>query len=335
VTDLISPNSSFCEIETIWVNPETKTEVVAYRMRLQLSDYNKRPLATDRLFLRVLIRAFDVDNNPIVGFMNVQTALIASSIRCGSAVVVLPAEVKAIAKDPVRLALYSGIALLPMQEDSTGAPLLDSSIRHPFTTSTPSNLRARSIIDGVITITLLAEENVFSPLDLRSVMMVDLISIHVRDDDLHEKLQSLVRTGEAYTTNESFTTSDAIDPQTGEIESTYKRIMTSTVFDTACGGMPDHCARRNLMRAGTVLLPQHVRVAVSVKEDTVWFKELFEDDTASPVIAETFTQNAYNVFAPTDRYRRVVWVANTYEWPNTPQAGLQDHTLLLASFDIM
>ena len=168
-------------------------------------------------------------------------------------------------------------------------------------------------------------------MDFRSVTMVDLISIHVRDDDLHEKLQSLVRTGEAYTTSdtdtrtgEAYTASDT-GTRTGEADSAIdtsdfsnpfkkadKRIMTSTVFDTACNGMPDHCARRDLMRAGTVLLPRHVRVSVSVADDTAWFKELFGDDTTSPVIAETFTQNAYNVFAPNDRFRRVVWVVNTY-----------------------
>ena len=98
--------------------------------------------------------------------------------------------------------------------------------------------------------------------------------------------------------------------------------------------MLDHCARRDLMCAGIVLLPLHVREAVSVKDDSVWLKELFEDDTASLVIAETFTQNAYDASALNYWVRRMVWEANEHMWSNTPQAGLKDQTLLLARFDV-
>jgi hypothetical protein len=42
----------------------------------------------------------------------------------------------------------------------------------------------------------------------------------------------------------------------------------------------------------------------------------------------------YTTFVPNKRYRRLAWVASTYEWPDIPQAGLKDHTLLLASFTV-
>jgi hypothetical protein len=315
-TDLIDSNSSFCKIEPIWLDPVTQTEIIAYRMRVQLSEYTQQPLATDRLFLRFRISALDVEDKPIYSFMNVQTPLLASSIRCGASVVQRQTTDPML--DPVRLSLYSGVSLTPMQKDIGGvAPPIASTSSYALVVSTASNLRVRSILDNVITVALIGDDSVFKLPSLQQINIVDMISIHIRDAGVYQTLQASIRVGSAFSV--------------GELD---KYITTSESFDTTCASLPDHCARRELIRAGVVLLPAYTRVATNLADDTTWFNTLFNDATTSDLIAETFTQDAYKVFQPNMMYRRLAWVSTTYQWPSNTQIGLEDHTMILASYGV-
>lgn len=315
-TDLIRVNSSFCQIETVWRDPLTETGVIAYRFRVKLSQSNTAPSPTDQLFLRLRLHALDTNavgtktHPEMHTFMNVQTPLLATTIRCGAIVVRRPDS-----KDIVRLLLYTGSDLTPLQEGTPDVPLVPSATMYPHMAMTAPNLRARGILDSIITIALIGEDASFPPVSTQQVSMVDLISIHVRDESLHNTLNNLVRTGAAYS-----------------VRFSDKHITTSHVFQNACATLPDYCAVRELMRAGTLLLPAHTHVATSLMEDTSWFTRLFNDETTSPLVAQTFALNAYTSFQPNNRYRRLLWVASTYEWLDIPQAGLKDHTILLASF---
>ena len=312
-TDLVRVNSSFCQTETVW--RDALTNATTYRFRIKLAQYNTEPRPMDLLFLRLRVHAVDTKTDldtEIHTFMNVQTPLLANTIRCGAMVVRRPDST-----DSVRLLLYTGSNLTPLHQGNVNIPLTPEATTYPLMAATASNLRARGIIDSIITIALIGEDEAFPLVGLRSVSMVDLISIHVRDESLHTILNNLVRTGAAYS-----------------VRFTDKHITTSQVFENTCAALPDHCARRELMRGGTVLLPAYAHVSTTLVEDTTWFTRLFNDETTSPLIAETFTLNMYTTFVPNKRYRRLAWVASTYEWPDIPQAGLKDHTLLLASFTV-
>jgi hypothetical protein len=314
-TDLIRVNSSFCQIETVWRDPLTTTDSTTYRFRVKLAQYNEEPHPLDLLFLRLRVHAVDIKTDldtDIYAFMNLNTPLLANTIRCGATVVRQPDS-----RDGVRLELYTGSNLTPLKQGNSNIPLTPTATTVPLIASTASNLRARGIIDSIITIALTGADELFPPLSIRRVTMVDLISIHVRDESLHTTLNNLVHTGAAYS-----------------VRFTDKHITTSLGFEHTCATLPDHCARRELMRGGVVLLPAYVHVATSLVEDTTWLTRLFNDEAASPLIAETFTRNVYTAFQPNARYRRVAWVASTYEWSAIQQEGLKDHTILLASFTV-
>jgi hypothetical protein len=205
-----------------------------------------------------------------------------------------------------------------MQKDIGGvAPPIASTSSYALVVSTASNLRARSILDNVITVALIGDDSVFKLPSLQQINIVDMISIHIRDAGVYQTLQASIRVGSAFSV--------------GELD---KYITTSESFDTTCASLPDHCARRELIRAGVVLLPAYTRVATNLADDTTWFNTLFNDATTSDLIAETFTQDAYKVFQPNMMYRRLAWVSTTYQWPSNTQIGLEDQTMILASYGV-
>jgi hypothetical protein len=252
--------------------------------------------------------------------MNVKTRLLSSSIRCGAAIVREPSLTdpldgdSVLFTDPVVMQVYSGTTLIPMTHDTTGAPLITSTESYPTTLSSVSNLHARSILDSLVTIALIGYDRAF-PLS-RRVFMVDLISIHVRDESLHGVLNSLVRTGSAYS-----------------VDFTTKRLTISPAFDLLCDEDSDICQRRFLMRNGDLLEPTHAHTDMSMVEDTEWLNELFDDVTTSTTIADTFVKNVYKTLEPNNLYRRIVWVDSTYAWPVSKKDSSKDYMLLFASFN--
>ncbi|KAJ1464310.1 hypothetical protein T484DRAFT_1758194, partial [Baffinella frigidus] len=195
-TDFFPDNSNYCVTDTIWSNPVTKTDAIAYRVRVQLAKYTTQALPSDNIFIRIPVSAIDnSDNSTIHSFINLKAPLLASSIRCGAAVVWDTATDET---DFITMALYTGTMLTPMTLDSKGAPLVASTNVYPLVASTVSNLHARGILDSVVTITLIGDDEAFPELALRVVNMVDLISIHVRLESLYDTLDSMVHTGAAY-----------------------------------------------------------------------------------------------------------------------------------------
>jgi hypothetical protein len=316
-SDLADKDMPFCSVQPIWQDPTNKTVIIAYRIKLQISKNGKQPTANDNLFLRLLVQAEEtgsIQPETTHSFVNIQLPFLASSIRCGGVVVQEQSRTSS-SEDNVQIALYSGMTLVPMQQTGNNAPLLPEATFSPRVASTASNLRARSIIDTLVTTSLIGDDASFALPFLRSVSFVDILTVHVRDPDLYETLLKLVNGGAAYSVN---------NPE--------KRISIAAAFSTACAALPTHCAIRELMRAGTVLLPSYVHVANSIEDDVTWVNKLVRDEATSPKIAQTFVENVYQVMKLNDRYRRVAWVATQYEWTSTDQTGIQDHTLIFASF---
>jgi hypothetical protein len=320
-TDLMAANAStsFCTVERIAVYG---TATPVYRTRLQLGVYTARPRTIDNLFLRMLVEAVDRDGSQTQSFMNVQTPLLASSVRCGAVLVREPSLREPVnndtylTTDPVVMSIYSGTRLVPMTQETTGAPLIESSLAYPVIASSVANLHARGILDSIVTIALLGYDDYFLPILGRKVAMVDLISIHVRrDDNLYAVLDSQVRTGVGYT-----------------VDFTDKHITTSTLFDSLCSRDPTNCARRELMRGGRVLLPEHVHEDTTMAEDVVWTNKLFNEDGVDALVAKTFIENTYAALSP-NMHRRLVWVDSTYQW-DARQDLQRDHMLLIASYDV-
>ena len=317
-TDIFPTNASFCVTETILTGDDDTRPV--YRIRVQLGTYESQPETSDSVFIRMLVEGADDAGSKVFSFMNVRTRLLSSSIRCGAVIVREPSLTdpldgdSVLFTDPVVMQVYSGTTLVPMTHDTTGAPLITSAESSPTTLSSVSNLHARSILDSLVTIALIGYDKAF-PMS-RRVFMVDLISIHVRDESLHGVLNSLVRTGSAYS-----------------VDFTTKRLTTSPTFDSLCDEDSDICQRRFLMRNGELLEPNHAHTDMSMVEDTEWLNELFGDVTTSTSIADAFVKNVYKTLEPNNLYRRIVWVDSTYAWPVSKQDSSKDYMLLLASFN--
>jgi hypothetical protein len=324
-SDLTDTTMKFCSVQPIWKD-STKTEIIAYRIKLLIPTYGKQATAVDNLFLRLLIHAVEAseDQDPsgsalqtTHSFINIQTPLLASSIRCGGGVLQEQTLLDDSTDDSVQLALYAGTTLVPLNKN-TDTPLLPDATFSPHVSSTASNLRARGIMDSLVTMSLVGDDATFSTPSIQKIEFSDILTVHVRDRNLYENLLLHTTGGTAYSVN-----------------SNDKKISISETFATACAALPSHCAIRELMRSQTVLLPSYVHVASSIEDDTIWANELFRDEATSPKIAQTFIENVYQVMSLNDRYRRVAWVATQYEWTNTEQAGVQDHTLIFASFKIV
>jgi hypothetical protein len=318
--DIFPLNAPFCTVETIVVAVDTP---LVYRIRVQLGEYASKPSPSDNIFIRMLVEGLDNDFSKTQSFMNIQTRLLASSIRCGAIIVREPSSTDPIAgenylnTDPVKMSTYSGITLVPMTQDGRDAPLIESTIAYPITLSSVSNLHARSIIDSLVTIALIGIDAAFPPLSTQKVVMVDLVSVHVRDDAVYDILNSMVRTGVAYSVN--FIT---------------KQLTTSEEFKLVCTANPDVCAQRMLIRNGVLLQPDHAHMDTSITVDTEWIDTLFNDYETDKNIASTFTKNVYNAIKPNTIYRRMVWVDSTYTWPPTKFEALKDRVLILASFNV-
>lgn len=312
-TEFFPHKSEFCVTETIWSNPITKKDAIAYRVRVQLAQYTTQPLPSDNIFIRIPVSALDTNDNSIIqSFINLRAPLLSSTIRCGAAVVWDPATDET---DFITMSLYTGTMLTPMKMDAKGAPLVESTTAYPLVASTVSNLHARGILDSVVTIALIGDDEAFPELVLSMVQMIDLISIHVREESIYETLDSMVHTGAAY-----------------QVQYTTRAINTTIEFDSLCQNS-NHCARRELMRGGVVLQPTHTHISTTRAADDAWFAALFNDIATDTAIADLFVRNAHTVFAPNDRNRRLVWVDSTYNWPDTYQDVSKDYMLLLASFD--
>jgi hypothetical protein len=329
-SDLTDTDTPFCSVQPIWKDLTTKTDIIAYRIKIQISTHGKQPTTVDNLFLRLLVHAnetsesFASDLLPLPtpphsthSFINLQTPLLASSIRCGG-VVVQEQAITSSTEDSVQLALYTGTTLVPIQQTTNSAPLIPTATIASLVASTASNFRARSILDSLVTTSLLGDDATFALPSLQLIKFVDVLTVHVRNMDLYETLMLLSNGGAAYSVN-----------------SDDKRITISETFSTACAAQPTQCAIRELMRTQTVLIPSYIHVASSISADVTWINELFRDQATSPQIAQTFVEDVYQVMKPNGRYRNVAWIATTYEWTNTEQAGVQDHTLIFASFKIV
>lgn len=219
--------------------------------------------------------------------------------------------------DGVKLALYTGTTLVPLQQTTNSKPLLPDATLDPYVASTASNLRARSILDSLVTTSLIGDDALMPTIMFRFITFVDILTVHVRDKSLYESLLLLTNGGIAYSVN-----------------SYDKRITLSETFSTECAVQPTQCAIRELMRSGNVKLPAYVHVARTIEDDVIWAYDLFRDEATSPKIAQTFVENVYQVMLPNSQYRRVAWIATQYEWDNTEQADIQDNTLIFASFKV-
>jgi len=315
--DIFPANASFCTTETIVIGEDIPP---VYRIRVQLGQYASQPEPSDNVFIRMLVEGVDDGGSKIQSFMNVQTRLIASSIRCGALIVREPSVTDPVDEDtysgtdPVVMSVYSGTTLTPMTQDKTGAPLVQSTEAYPTTISSVSNLHARSILDSLVTITLIGYDYAFQL--SRKVFMVDLISVHVCDESLYNVLNSMVRTGVAYS-----------------VDFTTKRLTISPEFDLLCNDGSEVCARRVLISDSVLLQPSHAHIDMSLTEDIEWLNMLFDDVTTSTTIAETFGRNVYKTINPNSIYRRVVWVDSTYTWPASSKGPYKDRMLLIASFN--
>jgi hypothetical protein len=314
-SDLTDTSIPFCSVQPIWKD-STETEIIAYRIKIHITTDGKQPTAVDNLFLRLLVHAVEASKDTTHTFINIQTPLLASSIRCGGVVLQEQTLLDGSTDDSVQLTLYAGTTLVPLNQN-TATPLLPDATFSPLVSSTASNLRARSILDSIVTISLIGEDATFATPSVQSIEFSDILTVHVRDQTLYDNLLLLTTGGTAYAVN-----------------SNDKIISISTAFSTACAALPTHCAIRELMRSQNVLLPSYVHVASSIQDDTIWANKLFTDEATSPTIAQTFIENVYGVMALNQRYRRVAWVATQYEWTNTEQVDIQDHTLIFASFTV-
>jgi hypothetical protein len=323
-TALVPADAPFCDTEPIMTNGR----IVAFRTRVQLGHHTTQPRLGDSVFIRIPLSAKDIsDNSTIQTFINIQTPLQASSVRCGAVIVQAPARDTEV--DPIVMTLYSGTMLTPMTFGTNDAPLVPSTIAIPQVASSVSNLHARGILDSLVTIALIGDDAVFPMLALNIVEMVDLISIHVRSESLYVILDNLIRTGAAY-----------------EVEYTNQHISMSAQFESLClntafrgGTIRDSpaCARRDLMRNGLVLEPTHTHIAIEQSVDIDWFNKLFNDVSTDNEIAGSFVEKVYQNLNPNTRFRRIIWVDSTYEWPQTSQGSVgasSDHMILLASFQM-
>jgi hypothetical protein len=316
VMDIFPHNAPFCTVETIDVSADTPP---AYRIRVKLGEYASQPSPSDNIYIRMMVEG--VENGATsISFMNIQTPLLASSVRCGAVLMTDPTDQETfLYTDPIKMTTYSGIMLLPMTQDGRDAPLISSTIAYPITVSSVANLHARSILDSLVTIALIGRDDEFPELSGKTVSMVDLVSVHVRDDSTFDILNSMVHTGAAFSVN-----------------STTKQLTISSDFDTVCRNDPNLCAQRLLMRNSVLLMPDHVRTDTDILLDTAWIDTLFNDYDTDKNIAQTFTKNVYDAISPNNVFRRFVWVDSTYTtWPPIQMESFKDHVLILASFDII
>jgi hypothetical protein len=317
--DILPKNASFCTVEIVASGPDTPS---VYRIRMKLGEYKSAPTIADRTFIRMPVHATDGDGMKSVSFMNLQVHLLSSSIRCGAVIVrepslTNPADGDTFHKtDPIVMTVFSGITLVPMTQDKTGAPLIATIDSYPTTLSTVSNLHARSILDSLVTVSLIGYDDAFAL--SRNIYMVDLISVHIRDEALHDTMNSLVRTGLAYT-----------------IDFESKRITITPQFDSLCKVKSEVCAQRVLIRNGDLLEPSHTHADISVEEDTKWLNAMFMDVDTSKEIADTFISNVYKKLEPDQVIRRVVWVDSSYEWTElSTKSSTKEHMLLFASYNV-
>jgi hypothetical protein len=321
-SDIADEAIPFCSIQPIWKDP-TKTDIIAYRIKFLVPTHGKQPSVVDNLFIRLLVHAVetsqDLQNQPAStsthSFMNIQVPFIASVIRCGGVVV---REKTPSTDETIQLAIYTGTTLVPLIHNANSAPLLPEATATPLVASTASNFRARSILDSLLTTSLIGEDATFQLPSLKIIVFVDILTVHVRDTHLYETLLALSNGGSAYS-----------------VRSVDQHITLSAPFTEACSAQPNNCAVRELIRNQVVLLPAYVHVVSSIGDDVKWTNELFRDDATSPQIAQTFVENVYRVILPNQQYRRAAWVSTPYEWTDTNQAGTQDNTLIFTSFTVV
>jgi hypothetical protein len=324
----LSTNNSLKVCELVSMSPiasttesEPITVPIGYNLMLPIPFMQNTALDTDWLFLHLSLHATrkdmthttSTDETPQKEYMdwNLKIPFKQSLTACTNEILV---EKKGPDVIPVvELTLFKGITLTPLAQDPSAAIVPDD--KDNMNALPIADIRAISILENLQTLALIGADSVFSLAGGGMLAFVDVTLIHVRDNNLYDKIQRLMHLGLAYSVENQRL---IISPEVLELCSDQLFCHLDPVLqDGYAPNYEDPIVTKQVSTDSKHNSRIHsVRSLSSVNDNDIeWVNNFIGDKTADPTIATIFLNKIQKTLQPNSRWRRVHLLDTRYDWP--------------------